>query len=71
MLVVNNTHSCHNQYTQNGLLKTELNFAGGILSECVCLSQCSVRADGMRNSWGGVWASEEASVGGLDLLMVS
>jgi len=30
---VNNTHSCHNQHSQNGLLKTELNFQGGIMSD--------------------------------------
>jgi len=30
---VNRTHSCHNQFTNNGLLKTELNFQGGVMSD--------------------------------------
>jgi beta-glucosidase len=30
---VNQTHSCANAYTQNKLLKDELGFAGGIMSD--------------------------------------
>jgi len=30
---VNQTHACSNSYTQNGLLKTELNFKGSIVSD--------------------------------------
>ncbi|KAH8923646.1 glycoside hydrolase family 3 protein [Atractiella rhizophila] len=30
---VNNTHSCSNSYSLNGLLKTELNFQGAIMSD--------------------------------------
>jgi beta-glucosidase len=30
---INQTHACANAYTQNNLLKGELGFAGGIMSD--------------------------------------